>query len=117
MPRSAGEDDYDPNEEVYIGDLDVKELEGGLARVSMDVGEIKMNVVPGSDPRCFTELARMTASSYQVVGEVSKKYMISPDFEHLLGSVNSEMSDQVPEEINGDHVQAPPSAFKTEPRF
>jgi len=116
VPRSAGEDDYDPNEEVYLGDLNVEELSGGLARVNMDVGEMKMNVVPGSDPHCFTELARMTASSYQVVGHVAKKYVISPDFEHLLGRTSGEMSDQVPEEVNGS-ASLPPKAVKTEPGF
>jgi len=119
MPRSAGEDDYDPNEEVYLGDLNVEELSSGLARVGMNVGEMKMNVVPGSDPHCFTELARMTASSYQVVGHVSKKYVISPDFEHLLGRTSSEMSEQVPEQVNGSAAGAsvPPSVVKTEPGF
>jgi len=119
VPRSAGEDDYDPNEEVYLGDLNVEELSSGLARVSMDVGEMKMNVVPGSDPHCFTEVARMTASSYQLVGQVAKKYVISPDFEHLLGRTSCEMSEQVPEQVNGsaDTASAPPSAVKTEPGF
>ena len=81
----------------------MQEIFDGFGKVSLNVGDMKMKVVPGSDPRCFTELSRMTASSYQVVGEVSKKYTITPDFEHLLGRMGT--SDSAFDEEHGQDDQ------------
>ena len=81
VPYGGDEDDYDPNEERLLGEVSASVL-GQTATI--DVGEVKMTFNSGTSSNFVQELARITASSFQIVGEVTKKLTLAPDIDRLL---------------------------------
>jgi hypothetical protein len=75
------DDDYDPNEERLLGEIVASPLS---LTAHINIGDVRMNFHSGTASNCVQELARITASSFQVVGEVNKKLTLAPDVDDLL---------------------------------
>ena len=82
---SLDEDDYDPNEEQFLGEV----LVDSFSRTaSIEVGNVKMAFTSGSASSFVQEVARITSSSFQVVGEVTQKLTLTPDVDALLSNAD-----------------------------
>lgn len=77
VPESSLDDDYDPNEELLIGQIDLN----GIIRSNKS---INLKIESGTESDFQQELVRMTSSSIQSVGDVTSKLILKPDVEQLL---------------------------------
>ena len=73
------DDEYDPNEELLIGRIDLN----GTLQTSHD---INLKIESGTASDFQQELVRITSSSIQSVGEVTSKLILRPDIEQLLSA-------------------------------
>ena len=86
MPASVGEEEYEPNEERFLGEVTFDAL-AQTAHISC--GEVKMEFNSGTSSSFVQEVARVTSNSFQVLGEVSKKVTLAPDIDLLLSQTPS----------------------------
>lgn len=92
VPDCADEDDYDPNEERWLGEVELTNpvidfAQKPTSEVTIKVGNVNMKFISGTSSNCVQELVRLTAGSYQVVGDVTQKIILTPDVNSLLSSV------------------------------
>jgi len=77
------DDEYDPNEELLIGHI---ELNGDrcVLKTNDDIG---LQIHSGSSAKFAQELARVTTTSFQSVGEVKSKLLLTPDMNELINAI------------------------------
>jgi len=86
VPPCVDEEDYNPNEERYLGDV----IHDAFAQTAhLNCGDVKMEFNSGTSSSFVQEIARVTSSSFQVLGEVSKKVTLAPDIDLLLSQTPS----------------------------
>ena len=100
------DDEYDPNEELLIGHI---ELNGDrcVLKTNDDIGlqvrvlsvcflltcplvtfaQLSVQIHSGSSAKFAQELARVTTTSFQSVGEVKSKLLLTPDMNELINAI------------------------------
>ena len=64
MPPCVDEEDYNPNEERYLGDV----IHDAFAQSAhLNCGDVKMEFNSGTSSSFVQEIARVTSSSFQVL--------------------------------------------------
>ena len=79
---------YDPNEELKIGKIFVDDdrciLKTGNETGNETESGINLKITAGSRVQFAQEVVRMTSSSFQSVGDVTHKLIMTPDVDQLL---------------------------------
>ena len=82
----TSEEHYDPNEEIEIGNISLSGDNCCFLKVSEG---ITLEIHSGTQSQFAQEVVRMTSSSYQSVGDVCGKIILSPNVDQLLKSTTS----------------------------